>query len=542
MIIVGILRSALRRTHVFLKANRGNVAMIFGLALVPISLGVGVGLDLSRALVTRQRMNEALDAAGLAIGAQPGMSNSAMTTLAQQYFAANYTASKTEFGTPAPVTVVHSGQQIALSTSVAMPTTLMNIVGIQTMNVGASSQVTWGQTKLWVAIVLDNTGSMCQPDNCAGTNNKITYEKQATQNLLTMLQGAAANPGDVQVSIIPFTKDVDVGTSNAAASWIDWTDWNSAPPSSTPASSVGPGSSCPYSNGTNGFTCTTGPANGSSSTGTIPSSGAYSGYICPSVASTNASTGLGGHYYNGCYNSVSSIATICSGHSSCSCTGYTNCTCTGSGNSKSCKQTTYSHTWIANNHNTWDGCVMDRTQNYDVQNDVPSGTTTDFPAENAQSCPAATITPLGYNWSALSAQVNTMTANGSTNQPIGLAWGWQSMTNGLPFSPGALPAQTRMVVIILSDGLNTQDRWHGDGSNQDTTVDARENLVCTNIKNNNTTVYAVYVDLNGAQGNSAALQSCATDPSKYFDLTVASQIVTAFTEIGTQITNLRVSL
>jgi hypothetical protein len=67
------------------------------------------------------------------------------------------------------------------------------------------------------------------------------------------------------------------------------------------------------------------------------------------------------------------------------------------------------------------------------------------------------------------------------------------------------------------------------------------NLVCSNAKAAGITIYAVFVDLNGTQGNSTVLQNCATDSSKYFDLTSAGAIVTAFNQIGQQITNLRVA-
>jgi Flp pilus assembly protein TadG len=40
--------------------------MIFGLAIVPVMLGAGVGLDMARAMIVRARLTEALDAAGLA--------------------------------------------------------------------------------------------------------------------------------------------------------------------------------------------------------------------------------------------------------------------------------------------------------------------------------------------------------------------------------------------------------------------------------------------------------------------------------------------
>src|SRR6185437_11028960 len=132
---------------------------------------------------------------------------------------------------------------------------------------------------------------------------------------------------------------------------------------------------------------------------TIPSSG----LICPSQHGTSASTGQGGHFYNGCYNSTGTNGN-CSGWT-CTCpVGATNCNCSGSGSSKRCTWITapWAHTWVVNAHSTWAGCIMDRTQPYDTQDDVPISTATYFPAENAVSCPPATVMGLSYDWSALS--------------------------------------------------------------------------------------------------------------------------------------------
>ena len=95
----------------------------------------------------------------------------------------------------------------------------MSIFGIDTVNIAASTTATWGNTRLRVALVLDNTGSMSQ-------SGKITALKTATNNLLTQLQSAVVNPGDVYVSIVPFVNAVNVSATNYGASWIDWTDWN----------------------------------------------------------------------------------------------------------------------------------------------------------------------------------------------------------------------------------------------------------------------------------------------------------------------------
>src|SRR4029079_18810598 len=112
------------------------------------------------------------------------LSQTQMQTMAQQYFNANYTTDQTEYGRPASVSVVKNSQTITLSTNVPMPTTLMRLAGMNTLTVHATSQVTFGSTKLRVALVLDNTGSMTQADSTGTT--KISALKTATHSLLSI--------------------------------------------------------------------------------------------------------------------------------------------------------------------------------------------------------------------------------------------------------------------------------------------------------------------------------------------------------------------
>lgn len=503
-IIASRASALVKRAASFRRSERANVAMLFALSLVPLTVAAGTGLDFARGMLVHSEMMSALDAAALAVGGTPGLSQTQMQTLAQQYFNANYKIDSS-YGTPSAVTVTASGQTIKVSASDPMPTTLMSVVGYRTFTVNASSTVVWGQQKIWVSLVLDNTGSMTQTDAKTGTS-KISALKTATHSLLNMLQNVAVTPGDVQVSIVPFARDVKIGTSYSTATWLSWTDWLAAP-SQTPTSSIGPGSSCPYSDNDEGFHCQANPTNGSSKVNSIPSSGTYKGYICPSDNAV-------GHYYNGCWTSTS----------------------IGSGR--------YSHAWVTNNKSTWGGCVTDRTQNYDVDNTTPttSNSASLMVAENSPSCNQTTLMGMSYNWTTLSNEVDAMAAAGSTNQTIGLVWGWQTQSTGVPFSAPSLPANTQRIMILLSDGLNTQDRWYGDGSNQSSSVDSRMALACTNAKAYGFTIYTVFVDLNGTQGNSTVLQNCASDTSKYFDLTSSDQIISTFNQIGEQITNLRVSM
>src|SRR5262249_12964751 len=134
---------------------------------------------------------------------------------------------------PAAVHVDLQSQSVTVTVSNNMPTTLMNIAGFHEVSLNASSNVVWGQNKIWVALALDNTGSMCEPSSqpcpSAGSTTKIYALKSATHSLLTMFQNTAVNPGDVQVSLVPFSRDVKVDANTyRTASWIDWTDYDAS--------------------------------------------------------------------------------------------------------------------------------------------------------------------------------------------------------------------------------------------------------------------------------------------------------------------------
>jgi len=304
--------------------------------------------------------------------------------------------------------------------------------------------------RLRVALALDNTGSM-------NSDGKIGALKTATKSLLTQLQAAATTNGDVYVSIIPFSRDVnakDIGSYSS--NWIRWTK-------------------------TNSDTDSWDDNNGSCSSG----------------------WGWGWGWGGG---------------------GSNNANCGG--------------TWTPDNHNTWNGCIMDRDQNYDVTNTAPSTGTpaTLFPAQQYDSCPVPMM-GLSYNWTALNSKVDAMYADGNTNQAIGLAWAWQSLT-AAPFTiPAKDPTyQYSDVIILMSDGLNTQNRW----TTNESTIDARQATMCTNVKAAGITLYTIHVNTDG-DPTSTVLRNCASDNSKFYTVTSSGQISAVFTQIGTNLSKLRIA-
>ena len=436
--IAAILTAAKR----FPGATRGNIAMMFAIGSIPMILAIGGGIDYSRATVARTQMQDALDATSLALSRQKTlgtMTGAQMMTFSTNYFNANFTNTDLD---AAGVTLVPSyasaGPSVTIGGSGKVTMAFLGLIGITKIPITATSTTIWGQSRLRIALVLDNTGSM-------SSANKMSALKTATHALLTQLQNAVTTPGDVYASIIPFARDVNAGASNYGQTWVRWDLWNEV-------------------NGT-----------------------------CSRTTYTTKTT---------CANA--------------------------------------SRTWTAANHNTWNGCLTDRDQNNDTTNTAPSTGTaaTLFPADQYSACPQQLLA-LTYDWAALSSKVDAMQPNGSTNQAIGLQMGWQSLSA----SPFTIPTETapykyKKIIILLSDGLNTQDRWYGDGVNPAPQVDARQAILCTNVKATGVIVYAVQVNT-GGDPTSTLLQNCASEPGDFFLLTTAGEIVTTFEAIGTALSDLR---
>jgi Flp pilus assembly protein TadG len=211
-----------------------------------------------------------------------------------------------------------------------------------------------------------------------------------------------------------------------------------------------------------------------------------------------------------------------------------NGTCSKSGYTSQSSCTSNGGIWTPKAHSIWNGCVTDRDQNYDTLNTTPIAGGTLFPAEQYSSCPTPLLA-LSYDWMALHSKVDALAPLGNTNQAIGVAWGWQSLSPGAPlYAPSLDPNYTyQQVIILLSDGLNTQNRWY----NSAAPIDARQQITCTNAKAAGIVIYTVLV----MSGNSTVLQNCASDSSKYFALTDANQIITTFQAIGTELTKLHLS-
>ncbi len=196
--------------------RRGNVAITFALAIIPVFGAMGVAVDYSMANSARTNMQASLDATGIALQRQMPLTQNEMNTRGAAFFFGNLGSTPL---TNVTVTFVPGNGTITLDSTGTYNTGLasvLKLVGMPTsFPVTARAQVQWGIGKVEVALALDNTGSMNQ-------SGKLTQLKIAAHNLLDVLKNAALNPGDAKVAIVPFGLQVKVPTSNINATWLRW--------------------------------------------------------------------------------------------------------------------------------------------------------------------------------------------------------------------------------------------------------------------------------------------------------------------------------
>ena len=560
-------RSALRAFRV---AHAGNVAITFAFATLPIIAGVGFAVDYSHANAVKVAMQAALDSTALMISKEAATdTNTQLQTNAQKYFLALFARPDATNVTITASYDTSGGTSVVVNGATDVPTSLLGIIGYNTIKVSGSSTAQWGSNLLRVALVLDNTGSMAD----AG---KMSALQSATKSLLTQLQTAATNNGDVYVSIVPFVKDVNLGAGNYTSNYLYWDDAAKSDNNSWDAingscSVTRPGAHASRSRPARSRATTARaaaparalarfrativrvaarlralaryrarPARAAARPRAFarmapkrPKAPARAIKPAPNrntrrktLARTMAEPGVKGTWTTG----VWTVATWTAG-------------------------VWTAAMWTPNNHSTWTGCVMDRgnsggpdtVANYDTNVGstditIPSSL---YPAEQYSSCPQA-VMGLNYNWTSMKSLVDNMSPTGSTNQAIGLQLGWMSLVGGGPFSvPAYKTGYTySKIIILLTDGLNTQDRWYGDGSSlgtsDDAKIDARQALTCANAKAAGITLYMIQVNT-GGDPTSTLLQNCASTSDKFYLLTSASQIITAFTKIGTDLSQLRVA-
>jgi Flp pilus assembly protein TadG len=136
----------------FAAANRGNVAVMFAIACVPVIGFVGAAIDYSRANGARSSMQAALDSTALMLSkdiAQGEITPSRINARAEAYFTALYTNTYTRSVTVTATYAAGSslGSTLQVNASADATTGLMKVVGFPIISFNASSTAAWGNVR-----------------------------------------------------------------------------------------------------------------------------------------------------------------------------------------------------------------------------------------------------------------------------------------------------------------------------------------------------------------------------------------------------------
>lgn len=219
----------------FWRDERGNYAMLTALAMVPVLGGVALAIDYTQMSRHRQATLNALDAANIATAWHllEGHSDAELYDYAQDFFEANLGPVKPG-DTTLYVTLPGKGAgggTLKMSADVTYEPIFYPVFQAlrgedsenSTFTLNASSEVRLKNT-LEVALVLDNSGSMAYRGSGSG-QKRIDLLKSAAKELVDTLaaQGASMKQvvKPVQFGIVPFASSVNVGPQFANAAWMD---------------------------------------------------------------------------------------------------------------------------------------------------------------------------------------------------------------------------------------------------------------------------------------------------------------------------------
>ncbi len=521
MILTRIVRS-------FCRDERGNVAIMLALCLVPIILAVGVAVDLSRGWLVKERLGQAIDSAALAAGSSLAMTETAQADYVRKYVEANYTVG--DVGTLGTLTITEANDVITVTATATMDTAFMSIAGFDELTFNLSTEVMRNLTGLELVMVLDNTGSM--------SGSKLTNLKSAATTLVDTLFGDETTSDSLKIGLVPFAAAVNVGTSALGSGWLDETgastmaqdkmDWSGSSQTVFDLYDEIPNRSWTG--------CVEARAQPYDTTDDDPSGGdtLFQPYFAPDEpddpTSSNGNGNGNGNGNNGNGN--------------------------GNGNGSSGTGFTYDNNYLS------DGISGTTTE---TQMDVSTydGSSLSISSRGPQKgCTTDPVTPMTNNKSTIQSAINSMNASGYTHIPVGVVWGWRLVSPGEPFTEGAdySDDEWTKAVVILTDGENTIDSEANDnGSNYgayghlsegrmgttdnytfEDQLDTNTSALCTSIKAEGIRVYTITFDLNVASVRTM-MRNCASESSLYFDSPSGAALEAAFEAIARDLNNLRLT-
>ncbi|WP_291841724.1 TadE/TadG family type IV pilus assembly protein [Maricaulis sp.] len=499
-----MLRFLIDRISRLARDRRGNIAMLFSLLLVPITVLSGGAVDINQALNARARLSRALDAAALAVGVRTSISESEAADLALDFVSANYPDREIGAIENLSVTLDSDNDRVTVRAESRVETIILGLIGIEHITVHWESEVQRARSSLELVMVLDNTGSM--------GGSKIASLREAGL-LLTDILFDGADADRLKIGLVPFSATVNVGTSYERAWWLD-------------ANAQSPLHSENFSPAANRWDlydtiqnrewegCVEARAIPHDVEDTTPTTADPDTLFLPYFAPDESNYAASASYSNSYLNDGM-----------------------GGSNERARMRNTpkYTNAWISSSSRGPD-----------------------------RGCTARPITPLTDHRGTIDDAIEDMIANGTTNIPIGISWGVRVLSPGLPFTEGVGfdEDDTIKAMVVLTDGENYLDgrnnpnysEYSGYGymrdgrlgiqSSSDATIrnalNDRTEAACDYAKSLGIRVYTITFQVSSSSTREL-MRDCATHPTLYYDSPSDAALRSAFEMIAGDLTNLRLS-
>lgn len=478
-------RWALNLASEMRRARDGSTALIFALLVPAIALSAFGAVDIAGLYSAKARAQDSLDAAILSAANSGGTTEASLLASAQSALTINTTGTSAAGASITKLTYDSSSQTITATASGAYAPTLAFVFSNGPLIYTVTDQVTRQLSgSLEVALVLDNTWSMSQTLGSGQT--KIDALKQAAKLLIAQFM-TVTNQGKVKIGVVPYADYVNVGVSNAGASWL---------------------------NVANAYTTTVAPSCRTVSTQESCSGG---------TQGTCSSTKDGVTTYQTC-----TVGQTCT---TLNVTSYQSCS---SGDS-----TTYK----------WWGCVPNKVSNGTLALPDTMGAYTGI-LSKSQRC-LSPITPMTNDVATVNIAIDNLIINvggyyPETYIPSEMVWGVNVLSPAAPFTEGAAydpkNASPRKVMVLMTDGANTES-LNNDGTlstGSPTATYTAEASICAYAKQNNIEIYTIGVGVTD-QTALQQLQNCATDSAHYFDAQSTSAMIAAFAKIAQSLSQIRLA-
>lgn len=491
----------------FLFDRCGNYGLMMAAIAVPILGVAGFAIDYYQASKFRAAFQNAADAAALT-AAHTGATGNKYKTESDNVFYSNIGGLEGVVINAAGATVakVDGIDQFTYTASFAMKSGLIGLFGIEWVQGKVTATAASGVEETEIALVLDSTGSM------AGSN-KMVELKAAVKLFADEFEGLQSK---VKIAVVPF--DTQVRLDNVAFG---------NPVMTTPANPFSDSTDCStLSDSDDRQSCYDYKAAAATATGCKTITANYAHSTVTTKTCVRVVEGI-------MYTETTVTTTPDRGPETVQVSNTEEPFDWGPKATKPNDVVTANKDLLGATQSTWTGCVIDREQPYDTTSDSPTSAdpATLYPTAYCARPALQPILPLTNNLNKVRNTANAMQPSGNTNITIGVQWGMEALTKALPLNGASGTSETRQFMIVLTDGVNTQNRW----TKTSAAIDARTMLACDNAKAGAITIYTVRL----VDGNAALLQSCASDPGKFFNVTSSNELSGVFRELAARIKKLR---